>query len=545
MDDSTAYDRLLDALRGHGGTVTTNGNGKAMAQCPAHDDANPSLRVTEGALNVLVHCHAGCDTKDVLAELDMTQADLFDGNVSYSYRNGRVVTRTPDKQFKQSGNTKDTSLFQAEDIGDAEIVYVTEGEKDAANLAHAYGVAAVSPPCGAGTAAQKWDWTPLSGKHAIVIADKDKTGRKHAEDVAAQLHNVADSVVIAESAVGKDISDHIAAGKKLADLVVSSLLDKLGVTSEWLNTQTFPDLEYVVPSLICEGLGLLVGPPKKGKSFLVGNLAVAVAAGAKALGSIAVKQRPVLVLALEDGHRRLKQRYTNINGGQPIPSGITFINKATPAECIAVIAEYLDLHRDRKPFIILDTLGKVKPPRRSGDEAYQADYALGSQFKSLADSAPGSTILIIHHTRKADATDFIDLVSGTQGLAGSVDYVLALDRKRLCDDAILSVTGRDIIEAEYALVAEDGMFWKLDGADLSTAANAVQERRATEKMGDQKYKVFNYVCKSNDPVTPEQVAKACGMDNNDAGKYLRRLAADNAVTKAGRGKYLANPSSYL
>jgi DNA primase len=185
--DSTAYDRLIDALREYGGTVTTNGNGVATAQCPAHDDHNPSLKVTEGAGNVLVHCFAGCDTKDVLAELNMTQADLFDakGGVSYSYRDGRVVKRTPDKQFRQTGNTKGTSLFQAEDIGGAETVYVTEGEKDAANLTHAYGVAAVSPPCGAGTAAEKWHWTPLSGKHVIVVADKDGTGRKHAEDVAA------------------------------------------------------------------------------------------------------------------------------------------------------------------------------------------------------------------------------------------------------------------------------------------------------------------------------------------------------------------------
>ena len=41
-------------------------------------------------------------------------------------------------------------------------------------------------------------------------------------------------------------------------------------------------------------------------------------------------------------------------------------------------------------------------------------------------------------------------MSGTQGIAGAVDFVLALNRKRHADDAVLSVTGRDVIEAEYA-----------------------------------------------------------------------------------------------
>ena len=65
-----------------------------------------------------------------------------------------------------------------------------------------------------------------------------------------------------------------------------------------------------------------------------------------------------------------------------------------------MIAEYLHRHRDEKPLVIFDTLGKVKPPKRSGEESFQVDYSHGSKLKILADSAPGSTILIIHHTAK-------------------------------------------------------------------------------------------------------------------------------------------------
>jgi AAA domain len=105
--------------------------------------------------------------------------------------------------------------------------------------------------------------------------------------------------LIVRSAVGKDVSDHIAAGKTLDDLVPLSLLDTLGVTSEWLEAQEFPDLEEIVPGLIVEGVTVLAGPPKVGKSFVVGNIAIAIVSGGKALGFIDVRKRPALVLALE------------------------------------------------------------------------------------------------------------------------------------------------------------------------------------------------------------------------------------------------------
>ena len=68
-----------------------------------------------------------------------------------------------------------------------------------------------------------------------------------------------------------------------------------------------------------------------------------------------------------------------------------------------VIAEFMARHAEAKPLVILDTLGKVKPPKRRNEDAYQADYAVGTQLKNLADTVPGSTLLVVHHTRKAEA----------------------------------------------------------------------------------------------------------------------------------------------
>lgn len=224
---ATAYERLLDALHDHGSTVTVNGN-QAKAQCPVpghgkgQGDRNPSLSVTGTEGRTLVYCHALCDTADVLAAVGLTKRDLYneprgDTYATYNYPGRRRVYRKADKKFSQSGETKDPALYHADRIGDAELVFVCEGEEDV-HAVEAVGGVAVCSAMGAGKA--HWaDWKPLRGKHVIIIADKDKVGREHATQVTRLLHDIAAaSVATVEAAVGKDAADHIAAGLPLGEL---------------------------------------------------------------------------------------------------------------------------------------------------------------------------------------------------------------------------------------------------------------------------------------------------------------------------------------
>ena len=55
-----------------------SGDGAYLACCPAHADSNPSLSVkVESNGNLLVHCHAGCLTEQIVAAVDMSMRDLF------------------------------------------------------------------------------------------------------------------------------------------------------------------------------------------------------------------------------------------------------------------------------------------------------------------------------------------------------------------------------------------------------------------------------------------------------------------------------------
>jgi hypothetical protein len=191
--------------------------------------------------------------------------------------------------------------------------------------------------------------------------------------------------------------------------------------------------------------------------------------------------------------------------------------------------------------VILDTLGKVKRGKLPGEGAYEADYAISSQLKALADDAPGSTLLVVHHTRKAAADDFVETLSGTYGIAGGADYVMVLQRSRGNDDALLCVTGRDIIEADYALHADDGILWRLIGQNLAESRAAAETVAAMinllQKHGRLAVKVWHYVNDDKRIVTPAEIAAEFDLDPKRASEILTRLANDGSVTKLGRGEY--------
>ncbi len=75
-------------------------------------------------------------------------------------------------------------------------------------------------------------------------------------------------------------------------------------------------------------------------------------------------------------------------------------------------------HKDTK-LIIIDTLQKVREV--GGDNySYANDYQIMARLKSFAD-AHGLCLLLVHHTRKQNADDKFDMISGTSGLLGAAD----------------------------------------------------------------------------------------------------------------------------
>ena len=110
LTDGAAFERFLDALAASGSKITNRRPGRARARCPVHNGkswSSLSLRSIPGRL--LIYCHAGCPTQEVVDALGLTMADLFDDRrgVDYHYQD-RTVTRTWDKQFRQKVHTNGT-----------------------------------------------------------------------------------------------------------------------------------------------------------------------------------------------------------------------------------------------------------------------------------------------------------------------------------------------------------------------------------------------------------------------------------------------------
>lgn len=226
--DSTVQ-RIVDALRDHGCTVK-EANDSAMAQCPAHADDNPSLSIgpRKDGRGAIIHCHAGCGYTDVLTELGLSDADLFNDTgildalspvKTYVYSGGRKNHRnvSPEgkKTFWQEGSD-DKSLYAIETISDTGTVYLCEGEK-AADMLRALGYNAVAT----GGAQRSCDLTPLSNRDVIIVADRDKAGHEWAQRHAIELATLAHGVGIVQAKVDiakADIVEHIAAGYSVTEL---------------------------------------------------------------------------------------------------------------------------------------------------------------------------------------------------------------------------------------------------------------------------------------------------------------------------------------
>lgn len=503
---------FLSRLEGVSGS-----NGQYKAKCPAHDDKKASLSVGKGRDNkIVMKCHAGCNTVDVLDAMGLTEADLFDNSqkptqerpkviarYNYTDAQGRFLfqkTRDEDKGFwwyhKENGQWAkgrggDPVLYNLPVVASAKCLYIVEGEKDVETL-KAAGIPATSGPDGA-----NGKWLPqyteaLRGKRVAIIQDNDDAGKAYAARVANALHGAAESVRVLdltqiwpelpEKGDTTDLMEHF--GKEGLDRIqqlakdapewvqveVKPISEKKTVeplktiSAQELQQKEIPPARFVVVDMLPQGLSMLASPPKYGKSWFVLDLCLSVASGNLFLNHRTNKSG-CLYLALEDSERRLKNRMSKLLLNQKAPEGF---NYATTARTISnglldQLEEYLSGHPDTA-LIVIDTLQKVRDS--SGREnAYSADYRDGSALKGFADKH-GICILLVHHLRKmADDGDVFNRISGTNGLFGSADTAMVLSKAKRSDtQTTLSITGRDVDTTDTVLeFNKDTYKWRVLG----------------------------------------------------------------------------------
>lgn len=288
---------------------------------------------------------------------------------------------------------------------------------------------------------------------------------------------------------------------------------------------TFVPPTWAVPGLLPEGLSVLVGPPKIGKSWLALNIAVAVARGHRVLGKIDADAGPVLYLALEDTGVRLQQRVGKVLGGGSLPPVLDFWTEVGPSadKVREDIALWMETHPDAR-LVVVDVFAKVRTPPPPGAQVYQADYDEASRLKAIADRH-GVPLLLVHHTRKQEAQDFVDGVSGSRGITGAADTILSLTRGREQADGALKITGRDVEEQTRALMwSRDAGTWTLLDGD------------ATEHLvGDTRRTILRHL-RDHPGQGPTAIAEATGIKLNTVKQTVGRMKDDHQLT-SDRGSY--------
>ena len=295
---------------------------------------------------------------------------------------------------------------------------------------------------------------------------------------------------------------------------------------------TSPAVTFIVPPLLPEGFALLVGAPKAGKSWFSQDTALGVAAGTEVLGE-PVQQRPVLHLALEDSDRRVQHRARHLRPGTDLPRDYHYLVRIPATFSVGdTIEAWLERlpSTSPPPLVIVDTLGKVRAKAGRARARTTTTTGSGTRMKALADALPGASLVAVHHDRKAGSTDFVDTVSGTNGLAGSADTILVLRRERDAAEGLLLVTGRDVTEAAYAATFDAGI-WRRVGGSWQEARAAAAAVAASAGLGDTAHRIVALITQQG-PLSPKQVAEMLDVEPDTVRKQLSRLALTSRLDRA-------------
>jgi hypothetical protein len=296
--------------------------------------------------------------------------------------------------------------------------------------------------------------------------------------------------------------------------------------AEELRTMKFQPIKRVVADIIVEGLTLLAGKPKIGKSWLLLHAAIAVARGGYTLGDVKCTEGDVLYCALEDNKRRMRSRMSKlIDDREPWPDRLHFQYEMPRLADggLDYIREWIEKADDPR-LVIVDTLAMVRAPKGKDQTQYDADYAAVLAMRELA-STHGVAIVVVHHLRKMESDDAFDTVSGTLGLTGAPDTILVLKREN-SGATVLYGRGRDVADFEKAVMFnKNTCTWAITG-DADEARTTEARRRIIAAMNE-----------IGEPAGPNDIAAHARTSATNAKTLLRKLLKEGMIRKVDHGKY--------
>lgn len=531
---SSPLERVLSRLKG----VRSVGSDRWMAVCPTHDDKQASLSITVGKDGrTVMYCHAGCDTKVVVAAIGLAMTDLFAtprptlemaskpvpaqgvttrprlvATYDYYAADGKLAyqsCRFEPKTFRQrrrNGNGEwiydlkgvTPILYRLPEVLEAvkqnRRVFVVEGEKDADALV-ALGYIATTSPMGAGKWRDAYS-SMLAGADVVVLPDNDEPGQTHAEDVARSLtaHKATVKVVELPGLPPKgDVSDWIHDGHDVDEL--EELIGKARrwtgeepgkrtrwrLDELWENDSIMRPPPAIVPRLAWAGRStLFAAREKSGKSTLTGYIAAQVTRGGSFLGEPCA-QGDVLVIGLEeylgDAARRLRH-FGAVATRVHLVDSFLGDPRTRPQELL----KHIDATDPM--LVIVDSLAAYSAGQVQDDNNASQMASVVQPLTDLAHSR-GVALIIVHHARKSDGR-----ARGSTAITAGTDVVCEYFAPEENTDPTLRrmrTAGRVPVQPVYDL-RFDGSTYQLanekEGAPLDARILGVVQDRPSIGIND-------------------------------------------------------------
>ena len=306
-------------------------------------------------------------------------------------------------------------------------------------------------------------------------------------------------------------------------------------TARQLAVSDVPPPRWIIPTVLPEGLSMLVAKPKVGKTFLAQHLALALSTGGVALGAIPVTKGRVCFLALEGSVAGQKRRYEKMLMGKEAPSNLHLVQDFPPLDPDGIrrLYNFVSLYPDTC-LVIIDTHERVRNRKKSTGVGYADDV---HSFTSLANLCKKTnvSVLVIHHTNKRPDGDSVDLVSGTTGLTGAVDNILLMytDPSHGQGYVRLHLTPREEEEAEYILRFDpDTWAWILVGESEGSVRSEPRKR------------ILDALKNADGPMIPKDIAQQTGASYESTRYLLGKMLGDAEVARPSRGKYTLGQSPH-
>jgi len=311
-------------------------------------------------------------------------------------------------------------------------------------------------------------------------------------------------------------------------------MDKIKLVSATeLESKIIPPSNWAIEGFLPEGLTILAGAPKSGKSILALNIALALSSEVEVIGKRSKTSKKVLYLPYEDSERRIQDRIKKVKVGLSIkkePRAFFWENCNPPKLDKNTLHEIGALVKEQKmDMLIIDTLGSsIKNIRKKGLSSYMDEYELLNMFQRFALDYKIS-VLLLHHTRKMKAENIFDEISGTRGISGAADANYILQRNKYSGE--LFIEGRDLEDANYLLeLDKENLTWNFKGLTSSVSISPEQQSILDAYNNDYEREF-----------KPSEVAKILDKEDQNIRPSFRRLVELGMLNQDSYGKYKLAP----